>query len=617
MQKPIQVSLALSMLLTTNLIAEEKLKDIEVVSATKTLQKIDHVTSNINVITAQEIEERQYTTVTQALNSVAGLSFSQNGGVGQTTSVRVRAFDPDQVIVLIDGIRYNDLTSTAGAAFEHLMINDIERIEVVKGAQSGIWGADAAAGVINIITKSAKEGLHFNASSEFGSFNSSNIKANGGYKNENFYLKVAHSHLASNGITAQVPKNSNLHDYEDDAYSNKTTTLKAGLTITPTDKIDFTHTIVDADTQFDGGFFPLTATQIANNTDYSSITDTKLSAINYNHIDSFNEVNIYAKKSSFSRVSKAGTSNSFFDGEVKEYGLSLKIPYFNKHFLQVGGDYKTFEHFNSINKKTTNKALFITNNNILNNFLDGKTIITQSLRNDYYDTFDNQLTGKIGLKHYFDTIDGLSSSVNYGTAFNAPTLSQLHTPTYGNTALEPEETKSFDLSVKYKDFTLTYFHNKVDNLISFHPTTYQNINIEGTSTIKGYEASYEKMLNDNLLISLNYTYLDAKDKDDNTLLRRPKESVKFALDYYGIEKLHLGLNGEYVGDRKDNDFSTFPASSVETGNYTVANFATNYEISKEMSLFGKVENLTDKKYQNVFGYTTTPRAFYAGMKISY
>ncbi|CAA6820387.1 MAG: Unknown protein, partial [uncultured Sulfurovum sp.] len=402
-----------------------------------------------------------------------------------------------------------------------------------------------------------------------------------------------------------------------DGYQNKTTNLKAGFSITPTNKIDLSHTIIDAEAQFDSGFFPLSPTEIANSSAYSSTTKDKFSSINFNHIDSFNEFNLYANKSTFKRRSFSESGTSPFDGEVQEYGLNSKINYLSSSFVLLGGDYKVFEHKNSIDQKNKNKALYLSNHNKFENLLGGTMILTESLRHDSYDTFANQTTGKIGLKHINKQIKDLTASINYGTAYNIPSLTELYTPIYGNSSLSPEKTKSLDVSLEYKDLSLTYFDNKIDNLIGFHPITFQNANVEGTSKIKGYEIAYEATLFDSIALSLNYTKLQTKDKSSSNLLRRPEDSVKFSLDYYGIDKVHLGLNGEYVGKRDDKDFSTFPVTLVNTGNYAVGNFSANYEVDKHMSLYGKVDNLTDKTYQTVYGYATSPRAVYAGMKLTY
>ncbi|MGB5793950.1 TonB-dependent receptor, partial [Poseidonibacter sp.] len=150
MQKKISTSLVASLLIATNLYSNENLETITVTSATKSTQSIKDVTSNVEVITKDEIEERHFTTVSEALNTLAGINVISNGGIGNTSSVFLRGMSSKRILVLIDGIKVNDVTSSSGAQFEHLLINEIEKIEVIKGAQSGIWGADASAGVINI-----------------------------------------------------------------------------------------------------------------------------------------------------------------------------------------------------------------------------------------------------------------------------------------------------------------------------------------------------------------------------------------------------------------------------------------------------------------------------------
>jgi len=619
MNKTIKLSFITTLLLTINLIADEKLEDIQIVSATKTTQKLEDVTSNINVITAQEIEERHYTTVTEALNSLAGVSFTQNGGLGTTSSLRVRGFDNSKLLVLIDGIRYNDITSSSGADFSHILVSEIERIEVVKGAQSGIWGADAAAGVINIITKGAKKGLHFYAEEEFGSFATTKVNVGASYRNDVAYIKATQSRVYTKGFTAQAPEGQEINNFEDDGYSNKTSNLKAGFNINETNKIDISHTIIDSNTAYDQsvyeGVYPnsvLNRVASANSVATSSNKST-FSAINFNHIDSFNELDVYAKKSTFKREYPQEFT-TLYEGEVKEYGLKSKIDYLKESFVVVGGDYKKFEHKDSVNKSFTNKALFLTNNNKFEGFSGGKTIITESIRHDKYDEFDSKTTGKIGLKHIHGMIEGLTTSLNYGTAYSVPSSFQLYS-FYGNPNIKPEQTKGYDATIAYKDFSLTYFKNEIEDIIDYDFVSSKYANINGTSTLKGFELSYNTTFNDVVALSLGYTKLDAQDHNNKDLKRRVGDSLKFALDYYGIEDLHLGLNGEYIGERKDTDFATY--AEVDTGKYAVANLVANYELSSNMSIYAKVDNITDKQYQTVYGYTSTPRAVYAGMKLSY
>jgi vitamin B12 transporter len=606
---------AASLLLTQSSFAETTLEDITVVSATKTTQNLNAVTSNVEVITAQDIEDRGYTTVTQALNSLPGISFTANGGLGTTTSVYLRGMDSKRTLVLIDGIRYNDVTGTSGAPFAHLMVEDIAQIEVVKGAQSGIWGADAAAGVINIITKKAKNGVHGSAHIETGSFNTKKYGATLSTKTDSYAIHISHNVVDSNSFTAQAPQGQDINNFEDDAYKNQTTSIKLGYNINKMNKIDFAYTLIDAVGDYD----------TFGNPDGIATAKTKdsFTSLNFNHIDSFNEINLYTKRSKFAREFIT-TTTSPFDGQVDEYGFNSKIPYGIEDFILVGADYKSFEHKNSINQSYNNKGVFITNNNTFNALMGGITILTESLRYDQYSTFDNAITGKIGIKYLSNTIEGLVVSSNYGTAYTVPTLYQLYAPalvifgtTYpiGNINLQPEKTKSYDIMLSYKDISITYFNNKIDNLIQY--TSGYN-NVEGTSNIDGIEITYTKDVLSSLQLSMNYTKLfKAEDTTGNPLIRRAKETFKATVDYYGIEKLHIGSDLEYIGSRTDVDTSIFPSTKVETGKYTVVNFTADYQITKAFQVYGKIENLTNRTYQTVYGYATSPRAFYAGVRAKF
>ena len=616
MNSKIGLSITTTLLLSTNLIAQEKLKDITVTTATKATQNLDEVTSNMAVITAQEIEERDYTTVTQALNSLAGVSFTNSGGLGQPTSLYLRGMASARVLVLIDGIRYNDVTGLTGAPFEHLMISDIEQIELIKGANSGVWGADASAGVINIITKKAKKGLHFGASQEFGSFETSKSNANISYRGDSFYIKATHNNINSKGFSAVAPKGQNLDAFEDDGYSNETSSIKAGFDINSKNSIDISHTIIEAKTE--GDAYDSATYSFNPNSRYNSKIKDKFSKINYHHVDSLNELDIFAKKSEFSRYYPDASFSKNFDGDVVEYGLTSKIGYGEDNFILISGEAKSFEHRNSIDKKYNNRAFFITNSNSFN-ILGGKAISTQSLRQDNYDEFDNKLTGKVGLKYL--SSNGFLAGANYGTAYNIPTHYNLFDPYSGNKELTAEETVGYDITVGYKDFKATYFNSSVDDMIEYQSQfdadgnwiggRYQNI--KGESKIEGFELSYQQDILGNTIVTVGYTNLDAKDRDKKALARRAKESLKFAIDYYGIEKLHLGVDGEYVGERYEQK----DKQGTQTGKYTVANFNINYKVDNYLALYGKVVNITDKEYQRVDGYATSQRAFYGGIRLSY
>jgi len=618
MKKTTLSLLTATLLLSTQTFSDEiTLQTITVTTANKTAQSLADIASNIDVITASDIEDRGFTTVTEALSSIAGISFTSNGGLGGTSAMYLRGMDSRSTLVLIDGIRYNDVTSLLGAPFEHLMLSDIEQIEVVKGAQSGIWGADASAGVINIISKKAKEGFHGSAHIEAGSFNTQKYGATLSQKTKDYSIKVSHHVVDTEGFTAQAPIGSDIDLFENDGYTNKTTNIQLSYTINEKNKIEISHNRIDAEGDYD----------TFENPDALATSSTKESFtfINFNHVDSFNTLNVFVKRSKFEKEFKTEFSNDPFEGTVDEIGFNSKIPYGEGHFVLIGAEYKSFEQNDKIQKDFENTGVFISNHNSFTGVIGGKTILTESLRFDSYSTFDNQFTGKIGLKHIHSAIEGLVTSLNYGTAYTVPTLYQLYAPassfggfTYaiGNEELQAENTESFDISIAYKDFSLTYFKNTIDNLIEY--TSGYN-NVEGESKIDGIEASYAYTFSDNLLLNINYTKLfNAEDKDGKTLLRRAEETLNASMDYYGIAKLHLGIDASYVGKRTDIIFNPdFSTSEAQTGNYTLVNFTADYQITDSMQIYGKIENLTDELYQSIYGYATSPRGFYVGLRAKF
>jgi len=591
----------LSILAASTLVAQEvKLKQITVTSATRSSQSIEDVTSSVNVITAKEIEEKHYTTVVQALESLSGINFTSNGGLGSTTAVFLRGLDSKRTLVLIDGIRYNDLTGLSGAPFSDLMIGDIEQIEVIKGAQSGIWGADATAGVINIITKSAKKGAHSSANIEYGSFKSKKYGLLASYKTEDYYIKAGVQKIDTDGFSAQSPRGESIDKYEDDGYKNITANIKFGFDFDKNNKLELSHTTIDSRIEYDGYKNP--------NGIKSSKTKDRFSQINFKQINSFTELDISAKLSKFERDYSAGYE---YDGEVQEYGIKSNTAYRENDFLVFGVDYKTFEHKNNLQKRYNNKAVFLTNSNEFN-ILGAKTILTESIRFDAYDKFDNKSTGKLGVKHFCKSIDGLTISSNIGSAYNVPTPYNLYS-FYGNPSIKPESTVSYDLSVAYRELQLTYFHSNTKDMIDYDFTTSTYNNLSGDIKIEGVEIEYATKIDEDFSLTSNYTYLKAKNSDNETLRRRPTNTLKLALDYYGAKDLHLGVNGEYIGERFSNDGK----QGAQTGKYTVVNLSGDYNINKNFSVYAKIDNLFDKQYQVVDGYATAPLSAYAGIKAQF
>ncbi|MEA3316236.1 MAG: TonB-dependent receptor [Campylobacterota bacterium] len=596
--KKTNLSITTALLLATNLYSSQDLGTINISSATKSEQSIKDTTSNVEVITSYELEEKHIATVSEALNSLSGISITSNGGLGQLDSLFIRGVDSKRVLILIDGIRYNEPAGLSGAPLAQLMVSDIEKIEIVKGAQSGIWGADASGGVINIISKKPKEGLSGDVLLEGGSFNTKKITTTLGAKKDNYFIKLNANKISTDGFsafeakegTADYGKRGDELGFEKDGYENTTYSVQGGVNITSNDTLKMLYKNIDAQYDYDSS--------TADDSTKVSYINHYFKNIDYTHKKDDYSVNLKASQSKFNRTQDTFNAQSL----VNEFAIQSKISYRKEDTLLVGLSKQNFEDIVN-NRKYQTDALFVSN---LNKF--DKFIFSQALRYDNNNMFDEKVTGKLGLKYNFN--QELYISSNYGTAYNAPTLGNL---SYTST-LKPESTISYDVSVGYSGLKVTYFENKIEDMINYtFVPSFHYINEDGTSTLKGFEIDYKKDIMQDILLSINYTNLNAKDKDGKDLARRAKEDFKFGIDYYGVDKLHIGLNGQYVGERYDKANK----QGAQTGKYTIANFVANYDIKKDLKVYTKVDNITDKYYQTVDGYATTPRAYYAGIKYSF
>jgi vitamin B12 transporter len=601
MQKKISTSLVASLLLaTTNLFSAQNLEPITVTSATKSTQSIKDVTSNVEVITKEEIEERHFSGVSEALNSLAGVSVISNGGVGQTDSLFIRGVDSKRILILVDGVRYNEPAGLSGAPLAQLLIDDIEQIEVVKGAQSGVWGADASGGVVNIITSSAKKGLHGNGSVETGSFNTKKYSTTVSNRTDLGYIKLNANRTDVGGYSAFEAKESSPNygkrgeelGYERDGYTNNTYTIQGGVNLTDSDEVNLSYKKIDAKYDYDS----TNADNRTNKTDLNHF----FKSTNYIHSAEKYNIKLNAQQSIFDRTQNTFKAKSL----LNEFGVQTNINYIDKADLVLGVNKQNFEHKTDKLKYQT-EGLFVSNSNTFD-----KLVLTQALRYDNNSKFDEKVTGKIGTKYNFT--EDLNTSANYGTAYNAPTLSNLsYTPT-----LKSETSESFDVGLEYKNFKVTYFENIITDMIEYVANSYPNTryeNLNGETTLKGYEFAYKKDVLKDTLLNLNYTLLDTQDNKGKELARRPKDQVGFGVDYYGISKFQFNVNGQYIGDRYDSANQL----GAHTGNYTVWNSVVNYEINKTYKAYLKVDNLFDKYYQTIDGYATAERSAYLGLKANF
>jgi len=628
MNNTIKLSLVATLLLSTQILAEETLEPITVVSTNKTTQSIQNTTSNVEVITAEEIEEKGYQTVAQAIEQQAGMIVSRYGGMGQLTSVFTRGMNGGQTLILLDGMRLNDPSTPNGAAYlETLTTANIQQIEILKGGSSSIWGSNASAGVINIITKTPENGVHGSVLFGYGSYNTREMNADISYKDEKLSAQVLGSYLKTDGFSSLAPR-----DAEEDKYENKSYNLKLGYTFNENNKFSIIYNDIKTDMQYDG----YDSFGMPNPDDENTYGDTRQKnyGLSYTFISGNYSAIFNTNKSEIERNYSSSNSMSSYtalnQATSKEYSLINQYKY-DKNKAVLGFEYKdidglfdseyTYMGFPSLDIRDAdykNKAIYLSNTYYFNE----NTLLETNLRYDDFDNFDDKTTYKVGLKHNHIFLEGFTASANYYTAYDAPSIYQLAEQSPTVSALKPMYTKGFDISAEYKNIiSITYFNNKVEDAIEdiggWGNPAY--VNVEGTEKFEGLELQGAYTLASlNINLSANYTHLFKYEKDDGTkLTRRPEDTLNATLDYYTENEMHFGINAQYIGDREDMDYSTWPATSVSTGNYSLWNLYFDTEITQDLKLNMTARNIFDKEYQSVYGYATEGRSAYAKIKYSF
>ncbi len=602
------------------------LNELNVTASQNTQLDKRDVPDSVTIISEEALKESRITNLAQALNRLGNIAMTQNGGAGTSASVFVRGMDARRTLVLIDGVRYNNPTGIgATAEFSQIMLYNVKQIEIIKGSQTGVWGADASAGVINIVTTKAEKGLHGVANVEYGSFDTKVASLQASYATDDFDVLMGGSIFHTDGFSAYEPvksdplygKRSDVLGLEKDNYANKSFNAKLGWNITKQDRVEVSAQTIDSNLQFDGFHVDDAKPEID--------LKNRFYALNYKHDGEKNDISFQYNHSSFDRAvydknfltGLYETSN--YVGSVDEVKLDDKFDYMKDSFIQGGVSYQKYaqkEVISNTDKDYTDAALFLTNYNKLQLISDLDTIVTESVRYDSYSAFDNALTGKIGAKQF--VYNEYYISANIGTGYNVPTIGQLYGIYGPNEDLAPEKVVTSDITIGSDVIWVTGFYNQIDNLIDYvlvDPANYgyQYQNVEGKSILKGAEVGYKDYFFDLIGVSANYTYLDAKDADKKELARRPKHQADASVVYYATETWDLGLNAQYIGERYDGADKT----GAMTGKYTVANFVTNVTINKFVSVYGKIDNLSDTYYQTVDGYATAGRSLYLGLNAKY
>ncbi|MEA3405776.1 MAG: TonB-dependent receptor plug domain-containing protein, partial [Pseudomonadota bacterium] len=390
-------------------LADNQLNDVFVTAGHHT-QTLHSVTANATVITANDIEDNHYRTLSDALNSVNGFNIVRNGGLGNATSALVRGQSTKNLLILVDGVEMNNPSGTGGAILSNLLLSNVARIEILKGPQSGIWGANASSGVVNIITNKSVQGTQGSITVEKGSFNQQKLAGQFSSSNEQGDFSASFSRIETDGFSAVKPFEENHDDYEKDAFNQTDFGLNIGININANHRVETTLSASNGYTEYDYGSNP-------DQTDFASV----------NYKNTLKKLQYVYNKERYSNTLFVSQNEiqQYSDAVINSYGVKGGLEYSqgqNLNFIASANQYQnetTREDFDNLGFGLSNT----------NQFNQGRLIITESIRSDQFNEFDDKITGKLGVKNFFN--ENVFASANIGTAYNTPTLFQL---TYGATS---------------------------------------------------------------------------------------------------------------------------------------------------------------------------------------
>jgi vitamin B12 transporter len=575
-----------------------------IVSADRIKSTLEKSPADIKVFEKNEIEKS--TTIAELLSTESDLQLTQSGPTGGNTSLFLRGSDSSHTLVIIDGIIMND-PSNPNRQFDlgRLSLNNVERIEILKGSQGLLYGSNAIGGVILITSKKAEEKAGGSALIDYGTFNTFNSAVNVQKKFNTTGLSMGIDHYKTHGFSAaNINSNPNADD-----DGEKRTTLSAGLNrpITKNDELVFNYRYVNDTVDLDKGGGP-------GNDDPNDFqfTEQQFMKTSLNHTWSSAETEVVYTKTLHHRtlnirpdVVHTMSSATTTKGDIDT--IAINHTKFTNDFLTQNFNFDYQHEEDQLKNFNENLSFFL-----YNRVEYGPAIFNFGARLDSNKFFGEHVTYKLAVMHTFSTFN---LKMSFSTGFRAPSLNQLHDPTYGNKKLNPEESQTAEtgfevpLSDRIK-YLGTVFYTDLYNRLSYDPNTFINQNY-GTARIFGLENNFNAKITSNLDMALSATWLSARDiTAKKKLPRRPNLNTKLSLNYKK-EQHQFSLEGDYTGARTDVDNL---GNTVSMKSYTVFNVSYSFDINKSFQTYLKIKNILNKDYEEVFGYGTGGRAATLGMK---
>lgn len=583
-----------------------------VVEGTRLGQLSAETGTSVSIIDAEELQALGFNFAVDALAAAPGVTVTQNGAFGGLANVRIRGAASEQTLVLVDGVPVND-PSTPGGGYDFARMDTgvIERIEILKGPQSSLWGSDAIGGVVSIVTRESEPGTGGSVYADFGSFATSHGGASFGSAGEAGDFRLAASAMSSDGISRADEANGNT---ERDGYESRTLSAKGGLNLANLAEgarlqADFLAT--DADADFDSYRFGAQG----NIADGDENSETEEIAANVSlSLPGFGgrlEQQFLAGHSTIDRQNFSGGAATFgAEGRRAIYRYQGTLSIDESNTLAFGAEREQTEAFDD---EIAIDSLFA-----VHEFKPAANItLTGGLRSDRHERFGSELTARLGAAISLNP--GLILRASWGDGFKAPTLFQSTFFCCGasepNSGLKPESSSAFDAGLEWQAadgrilFGLTAFSQTTENMLNFAfaEGRYENIAIVDS---KGAEIHGGVTLSPSLSLNAAYAFIDATDGAGNPLIQVPRHSGDLSLDFDG--------GGAFSGRlllRHNGSEPSFGGGGVE--NWTRFDLTGRYRISGRVELFARLENLLDEHYQQILGYGVPGRSGSIGARMRF
>lgn len=607
-----------------------------VITANKFAAPMLEIASSVTILNEAVIRNSNKSYVSEVLRDVPGLSIVQQGGPGKVTRVFMRGANPHHTLVLLDGVEMNDPGSLSNAFdISNLQTENIERIEVLRGPQSNLYGSDAMAGVVSIFTKKGQDRPSLALSAEGGSYDTYKGAAtfSGQYSVLDYY--ISYSGISSGGFSAAGERYGNT---EKDSYLNNSILSRLGVNVSKNVNVDLFYKINKSRTDLDQNSKLGDDPNFRYNLEESSFraaANVSLFNDKWGQVFSFSWMrNINSTRDEADEQHPAIASHNYYTGKRLRYDWQNNLKLIENNTLSFGVEteeeigYSSFSgtsewgpftsEFPSAEAYTT--GIYIQDQISLFNSL----FANAGLRYDRHNLFGSIITYRIA-PAYFIRPTATKLKATYGTGFKSPSLYYLYDPAYGNKDLKPEKSSGWDIGIEQYLFKylvtagVTYFDNKFDNLIGYD-NNFKTVNIDKAQT-KGVEVFVTASPFKNLSADINYTYCSTMDlsegKEDSgrRLLRRPENKFSFNVSYSG-ERTGGTLELLSTGKREDKDFSSWPAVRVNLGAYTLVNISSYYNITDNIKIFGRIDNIFDEEYEEVLFYGTPGISGTVGLKLN-